>query len=77
VEDALGRVTQTQYDKLGNVTNRIDPLLRETSFQYDALDRVLIQTDPLGGLTSYEYDGPGKLAGAYRPQRTYNHDCLR
>lgn len=47
-------VTEYAYDKVGNLTAIIDPLLRTTEYLYDLSDRPIRITDP-------DPDGPGPL----------------
>ncbi|MBK1859941.1 RHS repeat protein, partial [Cerasicoccus arenae] len=54
-KDDVYAVTQKFYDKVGNVTKIIDPLLKETSYQYDGLDRVTKTTFQNGDYTSTSY----------------------
>lgn len=47
------------YDRLGNVTSKIDGDGNTTIFAYDLDNRVVSQTDPLGNSTSVTYDRVG------------------
>jgi YD repeat-containing protein len=64
VTDALGRVTQNDYDPLNRLTRTlqdVNGLQVETTFQYDALDNLVQVTDPKGLDTRYSYNALGDL----------------
>ncbi len=62
--------TRYRYDRVGNLTRRVDPLGRETLYTYDALGRVLTQTDPLGRVTTMSYDAVGNVTEVVKPSGT-------
>ncbi|MFZ6781381.1 hypothetical protein ACO0LD_31530, partial [Undibacterium sp. Ji83W] len=54
--DAMGNVTQQQFDRLGRVVEVKDMATGSaTTSKYDAFGRIFTQTDALGVLTSYWY----------------------
>ncbi|MEJ1096028.1 MULTISPECIES: RHS repeat-associated core domain-containing protein [unclassified Pseudoxanthomonas] len=65
ITDALGHVTDNDYDPLNRLARTLQDvggIAAETGFQYDALDRLTKVTDPKGLDTSYSYNGLGGLA---------------
>lgn len=64
---APGRVSQYQYDAIGNPT--VTTLAQNRSIQrtYDALNRLTGIIDPLAGETRYYYDGQDHLIGVTDP----------
>ncbi len=61
VEDAQGRVTKIERDKLGAIASITDPFGRRLSFSYDAAGRVSSIGLPDGTSLRYGYDGAGNL----------------
>jgi RHS repeat-associated protein len=51
-----GSIEDLNYDPVGNLVTRIDPLGRATSYSYDALNRLTQTTAPDGTVTAYGYD---------------------
>ncbi|MBN6151933.1 type IV secretion protein Rhs [Xanthomonas sp. AmX2] len=80
VTDALGRVTQNDYDPLSRLTRTLQDvggIAAETKFAYDALDNLTKVTDPKGLDTSYEYNGFGDLTMLTSPDTgttSYTYD---
>ena len=67
--DALGRITQYNYDSLGNPTKITYPDLTNDQYTYNSDSEPLTHTDGNGHTTSYTYDGqwqPDRHQG--RPQ---------
>jgi YD repeat-containing protein len=64
VEDPLGGLTTTLYDKAGNLTAVTDPLGHTTTYLYDALDRRTVMIDPLGDRATTVYDPAGNVTSA-------------
>lgn len=60
-EDALGGVTRTSYDGVGNRLAIADANGHVTTYTYDALNRMLTETDPAGHQTRQAYDAVGNL----------------
>jgi large repetitive protein len=66
--DALGRTTQTIYDKLGRVVEVILPDATPTDLtdnprtkaEYDKVGRVVKSIDELGRFSEYQYDAAGR-----------------
>lgn len=54
--DGRGKVTTTEYDKLGHVLVLRDPRNAKHSTTYDAFGRVLTQTDAMESVDKYVYD---------------------
>ena len=81
VTDALGTVTDHDYDPLNRLTRTLQDVAgikAETKFQYDALDQLTQVTDPKGLNTKYEYDGLGNLARLTSPDTgitSYTYDA--
>src|SRR5262249_15287308 len=66
--DALGRITEYEYDERNRCVRVIHPPANGTSAQryielsaYDALDRRVAETNQEGIVTRYGYDGLGRL----------------
>ncbi len=80
VTDALGRVTQNNYDPLNRLARTLQDvggIQAETKFQYDALDNLTRVTDPKGVNTAYTYNGLGELTQLTSPDTgttTYTYD---
>lgn len=80
VTDALGHVTQNDYDPLNRLARTLQDvggINAETKFGYDALDNVTKVTDPKGLDTTYAYNGLGDLTKLTSPDTgvtTYTYD---
>ncbi len=78
--DALGRVTDNNYDPLGRLSRTLQDVAgiqAETRFEYDALDNLTRVTDPKGLDTRYKYNGFGDLTRLTSPDTgvtTYTYD---
>ncbi len=59
--DAMGRITETESDKFGNVTSQLDAKQNRTSFAYDQQLLLKGVTNAQGGSSPYTYDGNGNL----------------
>ena len=80
VTDALGRVTDNDYDPLNRLAKTLQDvggIAAETQFQYDALDNLTKVTDPKGLDTTYTYNGLGDLTQLQSPDTgttSYTYD---
>lgn len=80
VTDALGRVSDNDYDPLNRLARTLQDvagIAAETRFKYDALDNLTQVTDPKGLVTSYTYNGLGDLTRLQSPDTgttTYSYD---
>ncbi|MDR6841232.1 RHS repeat-associated core domain-containing protein [Pseudoxanthomonas sacheonensis] len=80
VTDALGRVTDNDYDPLNRLSRalqNVGGINAETKFQYDAQDNLTQVTDPKGLNTTYTYNGLGDLTQLVSPDTgttTYTFD---
>ncbi|UYB53449.1 DUF6531 domain-containing protein [Xanthomonas sp. AM6] len=80
VTDALGHVTQNDYDPLNRLARTLQDvggINAETKFSYDALDNLTKVTDPKGLDTTYTYNGLGDLTKLTSPDTgvtTYTYD---
>ncbi|WP_295841469.1 DUF6531 domain-containing protein, partial [uncultured Xanthomonas sp.] len=80
VTDALGHVTQNDYDPLNRLARTLQDvggIAAETTFGYDALDNLTKVTDPNGLDTTYAYNGLGDLTKLTSPDTgstTYTYD---
>ncbi|WP_221899381.1 RHS repeat-associated core domain-containing protein [Xanthomonas sp. GW] len=80
VTDALGHVTQNDYDPLNRLARTLQDvggINAETKFGYDALDNLTKVTDPKGLDTTYAYNGLGDLTKLTSPDTgvtTYTYD---
>ncbi|UYK82724.1 RHS repeat protein [Xanthomonas sacchari] len=80
VTDALGHVTQNDYDPLNRLARTLQDvggIAAETTFGYDALDNLTKVTDPKGLDTTYAYNGLGDLTKLTSPDTgstTYTYD---
>lgn len=61
LQDRAGRQTFLEYDALGNLAKRTDPLGRVTRFQWCNCGVVKSLTDPMGRTTQWETDVQGRL----------------
>ena len=59
--DALGNVTQWQYDANGNVVLQIDPNSNERNWTYNSFGQKITETDENTNTTNYIYDADGLL----------------
>ena len=80
VTDALGRVTDNDYDPLNRLSRtlqNVGGINAETKFAYDAQDNLTQVTDPKGLNTTYTYNGLGDLTQLASPDTgttTYTYD---
>jgi RHS repeat-associated protein len=80
VTDALGRVSDNDYDPLNRLTKTIQDvggINAKTEFKYDALDNLTAVVDPKGLTTGYAYNGLGDLLKLTSPDTgmtTYTYD---
>ncbi|UYK67864.1 hypothetical protein NG831_06800 [Xanthomonas sacchari] len=80
ITDALGHVTQNDYDPLNRLARTLQDvggIAAETTFGYDALDNLTKVTDPKGLDTTYAYNGLGDLIKLTSPDTgstTYTYD---
>ncbi|MFF5055016.1 LamG-like jellyroll fold domain-containing protein [Micromonospora sp. NPDC000663] len=85
VKDPLGRVSTSEYDKLGRVVRSLaptyqapgvtQPVTPEHKRRYDALGNVVEETDP-AGTTSYTYDQLNRLTVRDEPSKTNDDRAL-
>ena len=54
-------ITTSEYNGLGFLVRRTDPVGNVTSWEYNELGRMSAMTDPLGNRTEYTYDAVGAL----------------
>ncbi len=80
VTDALGHITQNDYDPLDRLAHTLQDvggIAAQTTFAYDALDHVTQVADPKGLDTTYAYNGLGDLTTLTSPDTgttTYTYD---
>ena len=55
-KDALGNITQYEYDKDGRLIKTTDALNHSTSKAYDSVGNVVSQTTPNGNIKTFAYD---------------------
>jgi len=70
VTDALGRVTDNDYDPLGRLKRTLEDtggIAAETQYAHDAQDNLVGVTDPKGLSTAYTYNGLGDLTQLVSP----------
>jgi len=65
--DALGRITQYNYDNLGNPVTITYPDLTNDQYTYNSNSEPLTHTDGNGHTTSYTYDSHGNMTGIQDP----------
>ena len=65
--DALGNVSQSDYNVFGQLAKVVDGLGNPTYFTYDAQGNLLSATDAVGDTTSYTYDQVGNLTSITDP----------
>lgn len=65
--DALGRVTQFQYDAANRRTAVIHPDQTQRTFAFNANGQVIAETDELGHITKRDYDAHGNLIAITDP----------
>lgn len=61
ITNALGFVTEMEYDLASRLVATRDALNRTTVFIYDAGDKLLSTTNPLSGTTTFTYDAVGNM----------------
>jgi RHS repeat-associated protein len=61
LQDRAGRQTLLEYDALGEMIKRTDPLGRVTQFQWCRCGNIKSLTDPLGRTTEWHTDVQGRL----------------
>lgn len=80
VTDALGRITDHDYDPLGRLSRslqNVSGINAQSQFQYDTQDNLTQVTDPKGLKTNYNYNGLGDLIQLTSPDTgvvTYTYD---
>ncbi len=80
VTDALGRVTDYDYDAHGRIFRMVrdkNGIAAGTTYRYDALDNLKEVVDPAGLVTSYDYNAFGELVHEYSPDtghQRYTYD---
>ena len=80
VTDALGHLTQNDYDPLNRLARTLQDvggIAADTKFSYDALDNLTKVTDPKGLDTTYAYNGLGDVTTLTSPDTgttTYTYD---
>ena len=70
VTDALGRITDNNYDPLNRLSRtlqNVGGIAAQTQFAYDAQDNLTQVTDPKGLNTNYTYNGLGDLTQLVSP----------
>jgi RHS repeat-associated protein len=77
VEDALGRITETEYDNRNRPIEVKAPYVADaltgtwkqptSESEYDDMGRVISMTDPLGNIAETSYDGVGRATAVKRP----------
>jgi RHS repeat-associated protein len=70
VTDALGRVTQNEYDPLNRLKRTVQDvggIGADSQFKYDALDNLTEVTDPKGLKTTYARNGFGEVVTQTSP----------
>lgn len=80
VIDALGRVTDYDYDAHGRILGMVldkNGIAAGTTYRYDALDNLKAVVDPNGLVTSYTYNAFGEVVHEYSPDtgnQRYTYD---
>ncbi|HVU09389.1 MAG TPA: LamG-like jellyroll fold domain-containing protein [Verrucomicrobiae bacterium] len=69
--NALGYVTQYEYDAVGRQTAVIDALTNRTDYAYDANGQLRFMTNALGAVTEYQYDAKGRRIKTIFPDGSY------
>lgn len=81
VTDALGRVTDNDYDPLNRLSHTLQDvagIAANTQFKYDAQDHLTEVVDPKGLSTKYQYNAFGDLKRLESPDTgvaTYDYDA--
>jgi len=78
--DALGRITQWQYDDKGNVVQQVDPNGTQRTWTYNTFGQKLIETAEDGSTTRFTYDSSGLLTEIVDPSGRhtwFGYDELR
>ena len=73
------RLTEYEYDAVGNLTKLIDPNRNATRWKYDQRNRVVQKIYADGTSYIYDYDGVGKLKHRTDPKRvrtTFDYDVV-
>jgi len=70
--DALGNITQWEYDPNGNVELQIDANGFERSWTYNSFGQKLTETDENGHTTNYVYDANGLLTEVTDPNGNHS-----
>ena len=75
--DSTILILEKKYDKLGNLTQEIDPCKNSTFFKYDAMGRVVAIHHPDGAIEHKEYSVLGQLIKetdplGYATEKKYN-----
>jgi RHS repeat-associated protein len=74
IQDRAGRQTLLEYDALGEMTKRTDPLSRVTQFQWCRCGSIKSLTDAMGRTTKWHTDVQGRLtAKEYGDGSTVNY----
>ncbi|MBA4603896.1 RHS repeat protein, partial [Thermoactinomyces sp. AMNI-1] len=74
--DPQGRVTESEYDTVGNQTSE-KVGAHTTTFEYDGLDRLKKVIDAKNGITQYQYDANGnktRVTNASDKETTYQYN---
>ena len=80
VTDALGRVTDYDYDAHGRILRMVldrNGIAAGTTYRYDALDNLTEVIDPNGLVTGYSYNAFGEVVHEYSPDtgnQRYTYD---
>jgi RHS repeat-associated protein len=77
IQDRAGRQTLLQYDALGQLIQRTDPLGRVTRFQWCSCGDIKSLTDPMGRTTTWHKDLQDRLIAKQfgdRSQITYTYE---
>lgn len=69
--DVYGRVTQNQFDPVGNRTAVIYPGGNANTFRYNGNNWLITATDPRGGQTHYSHEDDGQVRTTNYPNETW------